>query len=252
MNNITSRLAKKLSKKFNMADMYFHISPGDTVIDIGACTGDMTYYYSWKVGDKGRVIAVEPSPIEMKRVEVVTHNLKNVTLIQNAIYKESGIQDFYLSSDPSHNSLYKNFDWLVEHEAITQKISIKAITMDDLTKDLKTVNLITMNIEGAEYDALLGASRTLSELSPKLNIYVHDEADKDKIASILHQYNYNIRYKDSYLYASKNDNDFKMYQTYKCDICNNYLCEFENARFDGVCKMCYLTFLKSWLDNCLT
>lgn len=251
MNGVTGRLAKKLSKKFNMGDIYFHIKPGDTVIDVGACTGDMTYYYSWKVGNNGRVIALEPSPAEMRHIDVVTRRLKNVSLIQKALYKSTGTENLYLSTDPSHNSLYSDFEWNVEHSVPMEDIPIDTISLDDLTKNLDKVDLIAMNIEGAEYDALLGGDLTLTNKSPKLNIYVHNENDLDKIKSILNKYNYNYRYLDHYLYASKKQSDFELYKTDRCDNCNCEINEFECVRFDGVCKSCYLTFLKEWLNTCL-
>jgi predicted methyltransferase len=39
-----------------------HISPGDTVCDVGAHKGTYTYWLSRWVGNSGRVLAFEPQP----------------------------------------------------------------------------------------------------------------------------------------------------------------------------------------------
>jgi len=54
------------------------IKPGFIVFDIGANIGHYTHFYSNLVGDKGRVVAFEPSDKNFYKLLEFTKNLNNV------------------------------------------------------------------------------------------------------------------------------------------------------------------------------
>ncbi|MEM3192072.1 MAG: FkbM family methyltransferase [Candidatus Parvarchaeota archaeon] len=61
---------------------------GDTIIDAGANIGIFTTIASVLVGDPGSVIAIEPDPdnLAILKDNIRINNLKNVTLIERALY----------------------------------------------------------------------------------------------------------------------------------------------------------------------
>jgi FkbM family methyltransferase len=129
--------------------------PGDIVLDIGAGPGEHISYLSNLVGSDGMVIAIEADPIlhEYSKILVSKLNLKNVKLINAAVSSDSNSQlalsqvDNWIQnsviSDPSNSNDY---------------ILVNTITLDEIFKnyELKHIDYIKMNIEGAEVDALKG------------------------------------------------------------------------------------------------
>lgn len=251
------RIIKKLYKKFIEGELYFHIKKGDIVFDIGACTGEMTLFYSWKVGETGKVYAVEPDRIvNIPHISQLIQDYKNVKLLKFALGKEDTEGELFLSSDCSHHSMYKDFDWNVEHSVPQQSLPIKIHKLDTVVEmlHLEKLDIIYMNVEGAEIDVLLGAEKTLKELSPKIHIAIHSISKKSRLEEVitfLDKHDYKIRQFEDQIYASKNEIDFIPYDTRKCDICEKKITVYECQRFDGTCVKCWRAFTQRWFETIL-
>lgn len=125
--------------------------PGDVVIDVGAGFGAEALVFSRLVGKTGSVISLEPHPetyawfIRLCQL----NNLENVTPLQIAVSAEEG--ELIITDHDSYecNTVLENG---------SDGITVKARTLDDLAGDLNIsyVNLLTMNIEGAEQLAIRG------------------------------------------------------------------------------------------------
>lgn len=126
------------------------ISQGDVVVDVGAGVGDEVLVFSRALGDLGKVIAVEAHPRTFECLqEVIRRNfLENVTACNVAI---SGAPDkFSLRIGDSH----------LDAQLVAEdhgEVSIDAVTLPMLLDELgvEVVDLLKMNIEGAELPALL-------------------------------------------------------------------------------------------------
>ena len=149
------------------------IEPGWTVIDIGANIGFYTVQFSKKVGKNGKVLAVEPSfnNVYLLKKNIRANCLKNVSIIEKAVSSKTGIGKLYLST--GHSGDHRIYNTINKRKYIP----IQTITIDNLTKNEKQVDLIKMDIQGAEYLSISGMSRTIkkfpnvkivSEFSPKL------------------------------------------------------------------------------------
>ena len=68
------------------------IKEGDIIIDAGADIGLFSVLAAFKVKEKGRVIAVEPEPNNLKilRENVELNYLKNVIIVPKALYDKPG------------------------------------------------------------------------------------------------------------------------------------------------------------------
>ena len=140
---------------------------GDTVIDVGAGTGWETLYYSKSVGASGRVISIEAHPTTFRCLSKLCeiNGLKNVTPMQVAVGSEEGEIRFSDSEDHEGNRV----------DSSESGIRVRAVTLDNMTRSLgiKTVDLIKMNIEGAERPALSGM-RELVHNTKHVCISCHD------------------------------------------------------------------------------
>jgi FkbM family methyltransferase len=142
---------------------------GDVVFDVGAGWGTETVTLSRLVGPGGRVIAVEAHPwtCELLRRTCDENGLDNVTVVQAALADEVGelaISDVEDERNISNTVMDGSGDHVVP-----------ALTLDALLDqvDVDRIDLLKMNIEGAERLAVQGMKRS-APLIRNLAISCHD------------------------------------------------------------------------------
>lgn len=126
---------------------------GDVVIDIGAGVGDHVLVFSRQVGSTGRVIAIEAHPQTAGCLEltVATNRLTNTVVFNEAAWNQPGF--LQMSDTTAH-----------EGNAVGQgSIGVRARPVDEMLAplNLERIDLIKMNVEGAELQALEGMPNTL-------------------------------------------------------------------------------------------
>ncbi len=154
------------------------LKPGQTVFDIGANRGYVTLIAALKVGASGRVHSFEPNP--KVRAELSEHVQMNrvadrVTICSDALSDLAG-QDvtFYVSTLESNtglSSLTPSAE-LLNSQALSpdHTITVRTNTLDQYVElhDLTApIDLIKIDVEGAELMVLNGAERTLRERPPR-------------------------------------------------------------------------------------
>jgi FkbM family methyltransferase len=131
------------------------VRKGMTVLDIGAHIGYYTLLAANLVGENGRVVAFEPHPHNFTMLEknVKINEYKNAVLVQKAVSDKSGHIDLFLSEYGTLHSLL---------QVGKKSIVVEAVTLDDFfDKDYK-VDVIKIDVEGAEMLALLGANKVIT------------------------------------------------------------------------------------------
>ncbi|OLB89981.1 MAG: hypothetical protein AUH25_05755 [Thaumarchaeota archaeon 13_1_40CM_38_12] len=167
----------------------YHLKENDIVFDIGAHIGKYAIRAAKAVGKGGKVFAVE--------IEPTTYNIlcKNISLnkfddiikpLKIAISDRNGTIDFYINKGRSEvNSI---------HDKWGEKIQVHTTTIDELidSNNLEKVTLIQMDIQGAEYEAILGAKKTIKKgVVETFIIETHTERNFELIPPLLKPY-YNI------------------------------------------------------------
>ena len=151
------------------------IKVGDTVIDAGANIGIFTVISSILVGSNGRVVAIEPDPenLSILKKNIELNNIKNVIIVNKALYRESGNQvKFYQNGVMSKIISY-------ESETDSAYVDVETMTFDDLISQLKIKpNVLKMDIEGGEKFALLSAENMIKNLN-YLEAEIHSKEDMD-------------------------------------------------------------------------
>jgi hypothetical protein len=73
-------------------ERFYRLREGDVVIDVGAHVGMFTIKAAMSVGEKGKVVAVEPveENLRLLRKNVELHELNNVVIIGKACSREGG------------------------------------------------------------------------------------------------------------------------------------------------------------------
>jgi FkbM family methyltransferase len=141
------------------------VKEGMNVVDIGANIGYYTLLAARRVGPQGRVYAFEPEPGNFK---LLTENIRlngyeNVVAVQKAVSNRAGTASLFLSLRGSGaHSLLSSRDYGKE------TIAIKTVTLDKFFAKERSpaIQVIKMDIEGWELEALDGMRRLIAHNSP--------------------------------------------------------------------------------------
>lgn len=140
------------------------IAPGTTVVDIGAHVGYYTLLSAAAAGRRGRVIAVEPDPVNaaLLRENVRRRRLRTVTVIEAAAWRET--TRLALRRDPtaSANSADNRID---ASGRAADSTEVAAVALDDILASAD-VRAVKVDAQGADHAALEGMSATLERCKP--------------------------------------------------------------------------------------
>ncbi len=137
---------------------------GAVVVDAGANIGIYSQFLSRCVGRTGVVHSFEPSPENFERLQFATRNLANVRLSRAAVGECSGRSKLYVSDklNVDHRTYLADGD-------SRDAVPIDIVALDDYFEPGQRVDLIKMDIQGYELQALRGAARVLKE-NPDINL----------------------------------------------------------------------------------
>jgi len=147
------------------------VKRGDTFVDLGANIGYFTLLAARLVGDKGKVYAFEPEPRNYNYLikNIGLNNYNNVSAAQKAVSDKNGKTKLYICSyDTGHHTInqYGGIE-AYKPDFVDEKkdfVEIETVTLDDFLEDKgKSVDVIKMDVEGAEALALSGMDRILRE-----------------------------------------------------------------------------------------
>lgn len=140
---------------------------GMTVADVGANVGFLTRHFSRLVGQGGKVFSFEPDPLNFRFLEFNTRACKNVERAQVAV-----------SDNAEPGLLHLNFESgagnsLVKQTHSVRSVPVSCVSLDEFLKGRRNpqVDLIKIDVEGAETKVLQGMKQTLSRL-PDLQIII--------------------------------------------------------------------------------
>lgn len=158
-----------------------HLRPGSVFADVGANEGFFTIVAAKLVGPTGRVISVEP---QTRLGRVLTENARlnnvhNVRLLPVAISNVNGTVDLFLAPDTNTGStgLMNTRKYRVPKE------TVKMVTLEELLDSAGTqvVDLMKMDVEGFEHEAILGSPQVFESKRVKLlALELHDWILRDR------------------------------------------------------------------------
>ena len=144
------------------------LTPGATVFDVGANVGYYALVAAKSVGPHGQVHAFEATPAVAERFgeNVTLNRLTNVVVNHFAVCDRAGEVEFRLQADDSEGNSLVSYatDWL--------SVRVPAVTLDDYIADRKVgrVDILKVDVEGAEPLVFAGATALLSRREPPLLI----------------------------------------------------------------------------------
>jgi len=134
------------------------LRPGMVVLDVGAYLGYYTFLAARQVGEKGKVYAFEPDPSSYRFLEHNIHlnGYSNIVAVSKAASSRGRIRNLYLNtSDPTMTSLLPRKGW-------EKTVLVECTSLDEFLGDQK-VNVIKLDVEGAELSALRGVAKIIAK-----------------------------------------------------------------------------------------
>ena len=188
---------------------HFRPKEGDIVVDVGAHIGRYTIIASKRVGESGKVIAIEAHPgnFEMLNRNVKLNKLTNVTALNYAVYSKESKLKLYVPGEESGFTIYNT---ITTNRAKPEEkfIEVNANTLDNILLQQNgishaDINWIKIDVEGAELEVLKGASSILSKSKDiSLLIEIHNLHGGTnlyrQIVEFLDIYNFKIEFENTY------------------------------------------------------
>lgn len=147
------------------------LRPGDGFIDVGANIGYCSTVASRRVGESGRVVAIEASP-EVFRSLLETIELNqagNIRAVNAAAAAKA--QTIQVFAGPAHNTGLTTTE---PSRGLRPQASIEARPLDDLldASEIQTARLVKIDVEGGEPSVLAGMPRFLRSCRRDVEILI--------------------------------------------------------------------------------
>lgn len=149
-------LTKKLMKKV--------LKPNSNCIDIGGFKGEITDEIL-KFSPKGTHHIFEPIPEFYKAIAGKFKNTQSVNVVNLAVSDQKGTSTFkYVPNFPAYSGLKKR-DY-PDNTTEVKEIEVKTDRLENVIPGSFKIDLIKIDVEGAEYLVLSGAKEVLKKSSP--------------------------------------------------------------------------------------
>ena len=143
------------------------VCPGMIVFDVGANVGDYSILLSQMIGPFGQVYSFEPTSSTFKKLEERINRTRygNISLWQKAVFSEN--TEVELNEFPDDYSVWNSIgkpqmrdpQSFTEYVPIVKTETVEAITIDSFCQEhnIRKIDYLKLDVEGAESDALQGA-----------------------------------------------------------------------------------------------
>lgn len=183
------------------------LNPSGNSIDVGCHKGEILELLI-KSSPQGHHFGIEPISEYYQQLKKDFSEHKNYTFINIAASDEKGSSEFnFVVSNPSYSGLKKR-DYDRPHE-VDKTITVKTDLLDNVIPEGTPINLIKIDVEGAEMQVLKGAQNIIHRDKP-LVIFEHGvgaanhyNTTPDMIFSFFEKADMQISNLDAYLKKSK-------------------------------------------------
>ncbi|MAY65822.1 MAG: hypothetical protein CMM77_01695 [Rhodospirillaceae bacterium] len=154
--------------------------PGDVAVDIGGNLGEWMAPLAAAVGTEGRVFTFEPVPVladALEKTARLNGHEVTVEVLRSAVADATGEASFNVT-------MAAGGDGALSGLSTAGSATVPTITLDDFMAErgLSRLDLIKIDVEGAERRVLEGARRTLETCKPRLVFESGHESAGDRAA----------------------------------------------------------------------
>ena len=178
----------------------YNLKAGNTVIDVGAHIGEFSLIASKKVGNEGKIIAIEPLIENAKWIQknLSLNEIKNCLVLELAVGSKRDKVTIYKKNV---NASMGILDPQISEEKLVKSYDIEVETLDAILTERKidNVDMLKIDVEGYEYEVLTGCKELMRQ-----------KKIKKIICEIHSQYLAKKGVSEDMLYSLLRDNGFKV------------------------------------------
>lgn len=177
-----------------------NLKTGNTFVDVGAHIGYFSLLASEIVGPDGIVLSFEPAQRSFQLLQKNSADCANISIFRNVVSDNNEQEDFFELPTvySEYNSInveqYSDEKWFSAVKI--EKSSVRSVTLDKIALDYNvTPDIIKIDVEGAEFKVLTGATNVLNSCHPIIIMeYLSDSRENSnhvKAISFLQNLGYN-------------------------------------------------------------
>lgn len=229
MKNRSVQLVDRQPYEQMFEETFSAVSKGWNVIDVGAAVGYYTIKAGLAVGEEGRVLAIEPHPqvVEVLKMNLKLYGLHNISVVEKAVGNKKGRVKLYEGLTRGGTNIrfhpgLRNPDMVLSRfikvlkqgqgRKVFQKIlnrykrvpigHVYIDLLDNIVEraEINKVDLIKMDIQGSELEALQGSRNVIEKCKPMLLIEVHRRWDWkiEELFTFLESFEYKLEKQESH------------------------------------------------------
>jgi FkbM family methyltransferase len=160
---------------------------GMTVLDVGGCRGEYAIYASKRVGPTGKVLLLEPDPtnIELAKKNIrLNGNPSNIEIIPAGLWSERGTVSF-AAGYADTSSIVSLAESPPSEPGRVMDIPTESLASLVERYKLERMDMVKMDIEGAELQAVAGAAQLPPQLKPRYAIASYHIVNGKRTADML-------------------------------------------------------------------
>ena len=150
------------------------LAPGDVFYDIGANVGFFTLLGARLVGPAGRVVAFEPVPWCARAVgnNIELNEFGHAQIRAEAVGDADGVARLFVVGEAS----WSHLESTGRHADVRDEIDVAVVALDSLVAagTLPPPDVLKIDTEGAELQAIEGARATIARHRPAIVCELHD------------------------------------------------------------------------------
>ncbi len=187
---------------------WLHFRSGDVFVDIGAHVGKFVFLASRAVGNQGHVIGVEPHPSNFALLmqNVKSNKAGNVKVFNFAAWDTRCSLKLFVGPNSATSNVNRHNYGNGCFEAQADKMDVLLLNRLHLDK----VDWVKIDVEGAEYNVLLGLQETMKRFRPTLIIELWSR-NAEKVKALLTELNYSLAD-----YSEVNESESQQYINVLC------------------------------------
>jgi FkbM family methyltransferase len=145
------------------------VKSGDKALILGAHIGCHSLLISKLVGAEGKVSIFEPNPHTLKflRANLALNNIHNTILFPKAAFSKNTTLQFVATINGNTGASHVQREG--DDDNHPELITVPAVSIDSI-KEIKTIDILQMDVEGIEPEAVYGATRLIDN-SPNLIVF---------------------------------------------------------------------------------
>jgi FkbM family methyltransferase len=146
------------------------LKPGETFVDVGGNKGDFALLAAKIVGDNGNVVCIEPEPTNLNwiRRSIDLNGYKNIKVCNLALSDHDGESLLHLGTKSGFHTLLSGAP---DRDQGSLKVRVRKLDSLLPELDVRAVNVLKIDVEGAELQVLKGAIETI-RANPQIVLFL--------------------------------------------------------------------------------